>query len=165
MNRRRKDRAFTLLELVFVLIILSATLAVTAPSLRGWSKGSKLRDAADEFVAVTRHARAQAVSNGTLYRLQVDALGAHYQLMAQQGQQFVPLGTEWGRVFILPEGHAMTLTSAGGGAMEALEFYPSGRTQPARARIAARDGHAVEIECPTPAEGFRILTGQELIQR
>ena len=162
MNRRSAHRGFTLLELVFVLIILSATLAVTAPSLRGWSKGSKLRDSAEEFVAITRYARAQAVSNGTIYRLYVDPAGGKYQLMAQEGQQFVQLGTEWGRLFSMPEGFAIAISDPSGRAMEAVEFYPSGRTQPARVRIAARDGDAMEIECATAAEGFRVLTGQEM---
>lgn len=161
-NGSHPSRAFTLLELVFVLVIISTTLALAAPSLRGWSKGSKLRDAGDEFLAMTRYARGQAVAGGRVYRLYVDANAGTYQLTAQDGAEFRQLGTAWGRQFILPEGFRIAMTDEQGGALEAVEFYPSGRTQVARVRITSGENDMTELRCPTPAEGFRVLTGEEM---
>ena len=103
-------RAFTLLELVFVLVIISTTLALAAPSLRGWSRGSKLRDAGEEFLAMTRYARGQAIAGGQVYRMYVDANGGTYQLMVQEGADFRQLGTTWGRQFTMPEGFRIAMT-------------------------------------------------------
>ena len=44
-----------------MLIILCVALAVTAPSLSGWNRGSKSRDAGEQFLALTRWARTQAL--------------------------------------------------------------------------------------------------------
>jgi type II secretory pathway pseudopilin PulG len=161
MRSRRNSDAFTLLELVFVLVIVSATLALAAPSLRGWSRGSKLRDCADEFLALARYARAQAIVNGVVYRLNVDSNSGRYWVTAQQGEQYVELGTEWGKPFAVPERCAISMSDEQGGAIEAVEFWPSGRTQVARVRVSAAANDVIELACPSPAEGFRIVTGDE----
>jgi len=63
--RRGSLSGFTLIELILVLLIISITMALAAPSLRGWSDGAKLRDAGDLFVASAKWARAQAILTGT----------------------------------------------------------------------------------------------------
>jgi hypothetical protein len=161
-SSRPRSGAFTLLELVFVLVIISTTLALAAPSLRGWSRGSKLRDTGDEFLAITRYARCQAIAGGQVYRLYVDGNAGTYQLMAQQQNEFVQLGNSWGRQFKMPDGFRLTMTGEGGGPLEAVEFYPSGRTQVARVRITSDQNDITELQCPTPAEGFRVLTSEEM---
>ena len=152
-----------MLELVFVLVINSTTLALAAPSLRGWSSGSKLRDAGDQFLAVARYARARAVSDGFVYRLNVNSTTGQYWLEMKQGQQWSPLGTEWGRVFTMPEETQLTLSGEQGGSLEAIEFYPSGRTLPGSVRIEKRNGDRVELICPSPAEGYRVVTSGETL--
>ena len=72
---RKASVAFTLLELVLVLVVLSTALAVAAPSMRGWSKGSTLRDAGDQFLAVARWARSQAVAGAKKVAAQFKAFG------------------------------------------------------------------------------------------
>ncbi|MDB4966667.1 MAG: hypothetical protein JWN44_2356, partial [Myxococcales bacterium] len=58
--------AFTLLELVLVMLVITIAIAVVAPTLRGWSRGSHLRDTAEQFVTLTRLARTQAASSAQL---------------------------------------------------------------------------------------------------
>src|SRR5687768_10268701 len=69
MLSRVHDRAFTLIELVVVLVVLTVTIAITAPSLRGWSQGAKLRDAGQQLLAATAFARSQAAATATPHRL------------------------------------------------------------------------------------------------
>ncbi|MGA2500356.1 MAG: GspH/FimT family pseudopilin [Tepidisphaeraceae bacterium] len=156
MYTRLRHRGFTLLELVLVLVIICTALAVAAPSLRNWGRASYLRNAADEFVAATRLARTEAVATGQLHRLTVD--NGQYQVTAQQGEQFVPVASNLGRG-ILPEGFSIQLTSTGQTADKgnSIDFFPTGRTQPAKVRITSDQGETLEIECAAPAESFRVL--------
>src|SRR5687768_16481901 len=129
--RRHLRSGFTLIELVMVLVVIATALAVAAPSLGGWRRGQRLNTAGDEFLAVARHGRALAIANAQVHRLYVDPADGRYWLMAQEGQQFVNLGTGMGKVFTLPEGCAIVM---GNGTdqmpLEYVEFYPTGRMHP-----------------------------------
>ncbi len=65
MRRSRKQfrRGFTLLELVLVLLLLCICVATAAPSLRGFWHGSRIKDAGDQIMAITRWSRTQAIWN------------------------------------------------------------------------------------------------------
>src|SRR5688572_22434587 len=131
-DRRHLRRGFTLIELVMVLVVVAAALAVAAPSLGGWRRGQRLQSAGDEFLAVARHGRALAIANAQVHRLYVDPANGTYWLMAADGQQFVNLGTGMGRVFALPEGCTIAMSAAAAQLpLEYVEFHPTGRMQPA----------------------------------
>jgi len=162
--RRHLPGAFTLIELILVLVILSTALAIAAPSLRGWARGSKLRDAADQFQAVTRWARAQAIAESQTYRLNV--VDGRYWLTAQEGLEFVPVMSDFGAQFVMPDGASITMTQRDQSQpLEFVTFYPTGRTtSPAIVRLADDRG-TYDFVCDTPAEGFRRLKpGEQIIQ-
>src|SRR4051812_2843876 len=104
MKMRAKNFGFTLLELVLVMMIIATVLAAAAPRLTGWSRGTKLRDAGDQFLSLTKYARTQAIADCRVYRLNVDAGQGAYWLTIQQGQQFANLGSDFGRIFLVPDG-------------------------------------------------------------
>src|SRR5437763_12537532 len=104
MQKRREHSGFTLIELVLVLLIIGTCLAMASPSLRGWSRGSKVRDAGDQFLSIARYGRTAATADARVYRLQIDAPGGTYQLLVQDGEQFTHCGTDFSRVFTLPQG-------------------------------------------------------------
>ncbi len=160
MTRKIRHSAFTLLELVLVLLIVTIALASVAPSLRGWSRGSKLREAGDQFLAVTRYARTQAASESKVYRLNIDPQSGSYVLTVQAGPQFVPLGNEFGRVFSLPSGYTIAALDEQSQPLPAIDFFPNGRTYAAQVRIAADANDFVDIQCPSPAEGFRLASAE-----
>src|SRR5215208_972893 len=85
MCRRTRSSAFTLLELVLVMVIIATVLAMAAPSLRGWHKGSKMKDTAAEFISLTELARTRAVSSTVVHRLMVDSQNGRCFLAMQQG--------------------------------------------------------------------------------
>jgi type II secretion system protein H len=167
------SRGFTLLELVLVMVIMCTALALVAPSLRGWSHGAELRDAADQFIAMTRHARSEAVSNSTTYRMEIDPQAGTYKLKQQSGQRFVELGTSWGKAFELPQGVHLELSknaantpmasnafagNTGPASQNTIDFYPTGRIEQVQVRLTSDHGGQFVIECPSPAEGFVINT-------
>jgi prepilin-type N-terminal cleavage/methylation domain-containing protein len=153
---RFQHRAFTLFELVLVMVILCIAMAVAAPSLRGWSHGARLRDSADQFLAAARFAHTKAIADCKIYRLYVDPRAGTYWVTVQDGEQFVNVGSDFGRVFEVAEGVRMQVTSPEANSnVEFIEFYPSGRSMPAVARFSD-DMAAINVTCRSPAEGFRI---------
>jgi general secretion pathway protein H len=152
--RERGPRAFTLLELVLVMVIISTVLAMAAPSLRGWSKGAKLRDAADQVLSLTRLARTQAISTATVYQLNVDSQAGTYFLTQQQAR----LQSSHGQTFTMPQDTRIELTVSGNNAARnstsAVEFYPDGRTQPAIIKLTDDAGRIMQIQCASPVENF-----------
>jgi len=145
-----------------VLVVLSVALAMAAPAMQGWSRGSKHRDAADQLLAVMRGARGLAVSDAAVHRLNVDASAGKYWVTVQDGDQFVPLGSSFGQVYELPEGNRVELTDLAGQPINSIDFFPTGRSAVARARvICTADQRVIVLECPSPSESFRIVTNPE----
>ncbi len=160
--RRGQPRAFTLLELVLVMVVVCAVLAVVAPSLRGLWSGRRADDAAYQLLAVANWAHTQAITDRQVYRLSIDRQANRYVLTTQEQGSFVPLGKEIGRVFELPEDMRLNLIRGdGNGNVDHVNFYPSGRADPAIIEISPPQGEAIRIICKTPTEIFHIQTAAE----
>src|SRR5688500_698776 len=95
----RRRGAFTLFELVLVLVMVSILMVVAAPSLRGFLAGSKSRDATENLLAMTRLARERAIADRTVYRLNIDPQNNTYWVLMQDGQRFVQTGTDLGQTY------------------------------------------------------------------
>ena len=153
---------FTLLELVLVMVLLATVLAMAVPSLRGFAAGSRARDATSQLVALAQYAKHRAAAESRVYRLNGD--GDSYWLTMQDGDEFIPTGTDMGRVFTLPPGLRVELAAAGltAAADAGIEFHPDGRTDTARLRLLDdRTGAVTTIASPSPAEPFRVLSAAE----
>ncbi len=162
MRRRRvrlgSQSGFTMLELVLVMVIICTTLAMAAPSLRGFFASRRTQDAAAGIVALTKYARSQAAAEGRTYRLNLDADGGRYWLTAQRGGAFVRLDTEPGRVFLLPRGtEANWETPDGTEATGHANFYPDGRADAVGITLTGQQGDKAKIECKAPALGFNVV--------
>jgi type II secretion system protein H len=158
MNRRRSQSAgFTLLELVLVMVIFCTVMAIVSPSLRGFWGSSETNNAAAQILALTQWARSAAITEGCLYRLNIDAATGEYCLTVQQDDEFVPLGSEIGRVFTMPDETRIELSRLDGSSENWITFHPSGRLEPATIRIIDRRNEEIRISCPSPTERFEIL--------
>ena len=157
MTRRPRQPGFTLLELILVMVIITTALAMAAPSLSGWARGSKMRDASDQFIALTQFARTQAISTATVHRLHVDSGARAYYVLIQDGDGFSPLNTEMGRQFALPNDFGLKMTDLAGQNRDYVDFYPTGRTDPTTVQITGPDGSEKVIQCPSPTEAFRLV--------
>ena len=155
---------FTLLELVLVMVLISAVMALAAPSLRGFISGRKSADAAAQILALAQYARTQAISTGALHRLNLDCAGRKYWLSVQKGAEFQPLGNDLGRQFSLPEGtsarwqpQAAQTGLIAAPAREYMDFYPDGRIQAENLQLTDAHGQVFELGCRSETEPLALL--------
>jgi type II secretory pathway pseudopilin PulG len=183
-TRFRATAAFTLLELIFVMVIICTVLAMAAPSLRSFASSRATADAAAQIVALTRYARTQAVAEGCIYRLNFDIEKGQYWLEAQELGAFANISSEFGRVFSLPEGTTaswvapppapMVVAVPGlqlpgqGSVSEAqpsvrdfINFGPDGRTEAVRLRLTDRKQNALDIVCASATDSFLVTSASQ----
>ena len=157
-GRRAHHGAFTLLELIFVLVLISTVLAIAAPSLRGFVRGRQTADAAAKVLSLMHLARSRAASQGCIHRLNFDAEAGTCWLTMQQAGTFVEIAGSHGRRFGLPAGVSVALgSSADAESRRCVQFYPDGRCDPATIELTGGAGDALNVTCPSPAEGFRVV--------
>lgn len=64
MSQKISQRGFTLIELIFVMALLATVMAIAAPKLSRFVQGRDLTEESRRFLALTRYARSEAVSQG-----------------------------------------------------------------------------------------------------
>jgi len=164
MRRRRSNfSGFTLLELVFVLVILAVLAAMVAPSLRSFGIGRSNEDTATLLVGLAGYAHTQSASEGRVYRLNFDVPGRAFWLTAQQGAAFVPPTNDFGRRCTAADGVAqMSVDLQPRPDGDYVEFQPTGLTDPAPVQIRLIDklGGSVGVACLSSTETFQVLPKQ-----
>ena len=161
-----------------MLLLISLTLALAAPSLSGFAASRQTADAATRVISLTKFARSQAVAKGQICRLNVATDGITCWLTVQRAGQFVPADGDWGQPFKLPEGAKVTLRPTTSGptthGLAALglpahdpaaqqpvpyvQFYPDGRSDVATLEVKSAQGRLYLVTCDSPAEPFRVVT-------
>jgi Tfp pilus assembly protein FimT len=140
--------------MVLVLLVIALLMAVAAPSLRGWSRGSKLRDAAEGVLTATRYARSQAISAAAVHRLEIDRAQATYRITKVRGTELVPVDGSFGQPMRLSSDFRIDVARVDANASGVIEFFPNGRVTPARIRVTASWGEAMDLEAQFAAEPF-----------
>ena len=153
---RHVRRAFTMIELIVVLVILGIAIGMTVPSLKGWGMGSKLRDATQQLVSATRYARAESAGQAATLRLSLDPVENAYTVLKQANGDFAEVAGEFGRPTILPTGFTLQLVS-GGSEKDSIDFFPNLRATPAVVRITTPTGLTSDVACDYPAGGFHVV--------
>jgi len=82
---RSDGRAMTLIELIMVLALLAAVVALAAPSLAPFFRGRALQEEARRLLALTRYARSEAVSSCVPMELWIETQSGLYGLRPQAG--------------------------------------------------------------------------------
>ncbi len=76
-------RAFTLIELILVMAVLTIAVCISAPALSHFFRGRSLDSQARMLLALTRHGQSRAVSEGLPIELWVDAPKAELGMEAE----------------------------------------------------------------------------------
>lgn len=74
--------AFTLIELVLVMTLLTVVFAMSAPSLSRFFRGRNLGSEADRFLSLTQYAQSRAVAEGIPMLIWIDAQQRRYWVEA-----------------------------------------------------------------------------------
>lgn len=159
---RRPAGAFTLLELIAVLVLISTVLAAAAPSLRRFARGRQTADAAARMLSLTHLARSQAATRGCVHRLNLDAETGTYWLTVQQAGAFVEIEADQGRLYRLPIGVSIRVASPSADEeLSYVQFYPDGRCDPVTIQVTGAQGEILDVTCRSPSERFRIVSPAE----
>lgn len=160
-----KPKAFTLLELILVMIILCTVLAMAAPSLKGFFSSRQLNDISEQILTMTRYAKVHSVFEGNPYRINFDLSRRYYWLSSLNGSQYERLKNNFGRYFSIPteiDVDFKDLENENG--VYYFSFSPQGYSKPSRIRLEDNRDNILEIVCYSPIENYEIVkiyNGQE----
>jgi Tfp pilus assembly protein FimT len=104
---------------------------LAAPLFRNFAAGRRYDDAAVQVLAAAEYARNQAIADGRMYRLVIDREANTYRILAQEQGAFVELGKDIGNPPEFSKDIRLSMTRGDGGAVDYIDFYPSGRADPA----------------------------------
>jgi type II secretion system protein H len=77
--------AFTLIELILVMVLLAVVFSLVVPSLKGFFRGRNLESEAQRFLALTRYGQSRAITEGVPMILWMDPQARTYGLEMQVG--------------------------------------------------------------------------------
>jgi Tfp pilus assembly protein FimT len=140
-----------------VMVIITVMVSVIAPSFRGFLMGRQNTDAARQIVAMARYARSQAISEGSVYHLNVDPAGRAFWLTSESNGQFAQIGSDLGERYQLPDGVSMQTDIAQRQDGQYVAFSPSGRAETAQIKLTDQLGKTVTVACSSPTELFRVV--------
>jgi len=135
----RRYRAFTLIEIVIAVAILTVVLLMAVPSLSGVVADRKLRASLDSFNNLVRQAQERSVAEHRSYLI----VWGDHEVMVQPEAFAKDEEKKAVATFALERGTVLTLTlPAALSSKPAGEwiFWPTGTCEPATVRFAGRAG-------------------------
>ncbi len=163
-------RAFTLIELILVMTVLTIAVSITAPALANFFHGRTLDSEARRLLALTRQGQSRAISEGIPMELWLDTARGAYGLEAEPSYESTdPRAIEFAldkdiHVDVAspnPANNAsaqgVAVTGAVGGAAQLasnhpnlpkIRFLPDGSisdSSPPSLRVIGRDGGAISL--------------------
>jgi type II secretion system protein H len=144
-----KRSGFTLLELIFVCVIIIIVVGAVSASMAGFLSRSRLNSTAGRLASIMIFARSRAITAGRQMALEVNQAAGEIELLEQSDKdpkEFGPVGDEW--KMTLPEDISMSALEIDGVAVKdgRILFFPTGGAQEAGMtlclRAEANDGNA-----------------------
>ncbi len=168
-----KERGFSLLEIVVVLVLLSLCIALIAPSLSRFSTSIELKAAAKKVAAILRYSRSEAINKGKVYQVIFDANLMEVKVQPVETDQEETDKKEAGetsetnetpktRTYVLPASVQMkelNIESTQYPAdLPAFEFYPNGGSNGGDILLDSRSQKGFKIK-------VHFLTGNVVIEK
>ncbi len=164
-----RNAGFTLIELIVVLLIMTAMMAVAAPRVAGRSEAAVLRAAASDFQTLASAARAKAVLQQRTISLTIDKQGRSIGLFAilpanvdgdqgNEGPLSVSAGDEAESVSRsrgLSEGLVAAFESDKSDA-NSINFYPDGSSDQATLIISNARDEALKLSLAAATGRLRL---------
>jgi prepilin-type N-terminal cleavage/methylation domain-containing protein len=131
--------AFTLVEIILSVVILSVTIALAIPNFSKTFYRLELRKTADNIVYLIRYGQSRAVTERKTYLLNFTEGLTHYQLLrgASAGslkeQDFTPISHAFGRLFKVPNSVAISSE------VNSVKIYSDGTLDKVRIHLKGKD--------------------------
>lgn len=158
MRHHRRQPAFTLLELILVLVIVGLLMAVVAPRLIGLRDRTRLDGQARTLHAMLAEARLRATQDGVPWRVVIDRDEHEAWLESRTSTGDNRPRDTTGQVIELDE--KLDVEWLGQtpreDALLAIGFEPGGITEPGQLRLWDDEGSSVAITCASYTEPYRI---------
>lgn len=150
--------AFTLLELILVMIILCTVLAMASPSLRCFFSSRQLTDITEQILAMTRYAKVQSVFESRSYRVNFDPQLRLYWISSRRQGQFERLEDHFGKLYGIPPEIVLSFENVDyDNGLYFFEFSPDGYSKEAALRLEDNQKNIREVVCHGPAENYEIV--------
>lgn len=149
-----KNRGFSLLEIIVVVVLLASASAIVLPSFSGAFKSLQVETAGRDMATVMKKARSYAVGRQKPYRVNIS-------LNEYSGEAVeYMMADEYGRaikIYPLPEGVRFVSGERFGEILTGgVSFYPSGRSSGAVFYLSNEQGKQVRI-IVDPITGFSVV--------
>lgn len=122
-------KGFTLMEMMLVLALAVAALAIVVPNLSGSRTGAALKGAAQDVASALRYVRGRAITAGGDTEFVLDVESRTYRVSGRE------------KTFVLPNELQITLDSAESEirseGVGAIRFFPDGSSTGGRVTLAA----------------------------
>ena len=159
---RHNLAAFTLVELLMVMIVITIIVALVAPSLSQFSAGRRNQDTATQFIALANYARTQSIAEARVYRLSVDTVHKTLALTAAYQGTFQRPSNDFGDPYQWPMDINAEVDMPQHTDGVYVDFRPNGRNDAGRIWLTDRLGGVIEVACETATEQFHILSADEI---
>jgi len=172
----QKKSAFTLIELVIVIVLIGIAAAVIIPEMKGGYQDALLRSTSRELVNVFSIASSRAVSLNQLHRVRIDPGTGRYVIERRtretvNGDEFKPLddvseaeGTLDKRISVRihnmedsPDASSTGETSQPRPDLDAISFYSDGTADAAELLLRDRDGYRMALRVNPITAHIKIL--------
>jgi len=140
-GKTKKSNAFTLIEILLVVIIFGIVLSLAAPNFSKGYNRLQLNKTADDLLSMSRWAQAMAIGQRRIYALNFSNDRNSYSLERGNAPitngieeiSFAPVKGALGRMRTIPE--AITLKTQ----EDRIEFYPDGTIDSATIELASNN--------------------------
>jgi len=146
--------------------IIAVIVGLAIPTLHGFAQGRRTTACADQIVSLTQYAHSQAITRGTVYRLNIqpasmNAPAMYWLTVQQEDGTFGKTGDSYGLEFQAPEGVSITWNAPQQADGQYIQFQSTGRTDPATIQVLGADRQVILIACPSATELFKVMTPDE----
>ena len=149
-----KNRGFSLIELVIVLVLIGVSVALVTPSLSRFSKRVEIKTAAQNISGILRYFRSESVQKGRVYQVVFDADLREVRVQAaeeeEKGEGEKGESKTVKKTYPLPAGVQMKDFKISepefASDLPAIEFYPNGASNGGSVVVDGQDQKGYRIK-------------------